>query len=60
MTEQRQPYQQSVDETLAELSSSPSGLSAEEAAARLSSHGANELVEKAKRTLLAMFLDQFK
>jgi Ca2+-transporting ATPase len=49
-----------VEEVLAELKTSPAGLSMEEAAARLASCGANELVEREKRTAPSMLLDQFK
>ncbi|OGS00808.1 MAG: ATPase [Elusimicrobia bacterium RBG_16_66_12] len=54
------PHQQSVDEALAGLKTSSAGLSGGEAALRLARHGANELVEKKKRTLFSMFLDQFR
>jgi len=53
-------HSRSIAETLAALETRAGGLSASEAAARLATHGPNELVEKSKRTLLAMFLDQFK
>ncbi len=46
--------------TLATLGTRSEGLSAVEAAARLAEHGPNELLEKGRRTLLRMFLDQFK
>ncbi|MEI7436314.1 MAG: cation-translocating P-type ATPase [bacterium] len=49
-----------IEETLAALGTRPGGLSADEAAARLATHGPNELLAKRKRTLFAMFLDQFK
>ena len=49
-----------VDAALAALDTRPGGLSTAEAAARLAAHGPNELVAKRKRTVLAMFLDQFK
>jgi Ca2+-transporting ATPase len=49
-----------VDAALAALETRPGGLSAAEAGVRLAAHGPNELVAKRKRTLLAMFLDQFK
>ncbi|MCR4295192.1 MAG: HAD-IC family P-type ATPase, partial [Elusimicrobia bacterium] len=50
----------SADEALAALNTSAAGLTEEEAASRLAEHGPNELVEKQKRGLLAMFLDQFR
>ena len=49
-----------VDAALATLGTRSAGLSAAEAAQRLVAHGPNELVAKRRRTLLAMFLDQFK
>jgi len=49
----------SIDEALAELKSSAQGLANNEALSRLERYGPNELVEKKKRTLLRMFLDQF-
>ncbi|RII27175.1 MAG: ATPase [Geobacter sp.] len=52
-------YQTSITDTLSELGSSPGGLTAEEAAARLAVHGPNELVEKRGRTSLSMLLAQF-
>ena len=60
MTEQGQPHRQSIAEVLAGHSTSPAGLSEAEAAARRALHGPNELIEKKKRGLLSMFLDQFK
>ena len=54
------PHQREAAEVLAALKTSPSGLSGVEAASRLALHGPNELVEKKRRTLFAMFLDQFK
>ena len=53
-------HQLTPEETLAKLETSQSGLSSAEAASRLERYGLNELVEKRKRTLFAMFLDQFK
>jgi Ca2+-transporting ATPase len=55
-----QPYQQNIDEALVELKTTAHGLSDEEARKRLEHYGPNELVEKKKKTLLMMFLDQFK
>lgn len=49
-----------VGEVLAELDSSPDGLSAAEAARRLASFGPNELEVKKGRSPLAIFLDQFR
>jgi Ca2+-transporting ATPase len=49
-----------VAETLAALGTRPEGLSAAEAEALLAVHGPNELVEKRRRSLFSMFLDQFK
>ncbi len=49
-----------IDETRAALGTRPGGLSTDEAAERLVAHGPNELLEKRKRTVFAMFLDQFK
>jgi len=48
------------EEALREKESSLQGLSSGEAEERLARFGRNELKEKAKRTPLAMFLDQFK
>jgi len=45
---------------LAALETRPGGLSDSEVAVRLAAHGPNELVAKRKRTVFAMFLDQFK
>jgi len=50
----------SVGASFASLDTRPGGLSAAEAGARLTAHGPNELVAKGKRTVFAMFLDQFK
>ena len=48
------------DEILGELGSSHKGLSREEVDRRLAEYGPNLLKEKKKRSLFAMFLDQFK
>jgi Ca2+-transporting ATPase len=48
------------EEVFKEKKSSPEGLSSGEAEERLARFGPNELREKAKRTPLAMLLDQFK
>jgi Ca2+-transporting ATPase len=53
-------YQKSVEEALAELKSGRSGITAEEARARRATYGPNELVEKKKKSMLLMFLEQFK
>ncbi|MCD6248880.1 MAG: cation-translocating P-type ATPase [candidate division Zixibacteria bacterium] len=50
----------STEQVFRDTKSSPQGLSSEEAAKLLLEKGPNELIEKAKRTLFAMFLDQFK
>jgi Ca2+-transporting ATPase len=50
----------SASEALAALGSSPAGLDSAEAARRLATHGANELVERDKRTVPGMFFAQFK
>ena len=51
----------SVDDAARELASDPrQGLTPEEAAGRLKSHGPNELAEKKGRGPLLIFLDQFK
>ena len=49
-----------VQQTISELGSSDRGLTALEAKERLRIHGANELVEKKKKSLFVMFLDQFR
>jgi len=49
-----------VPEALAALETRPGGLSTAEVGARLAAHGPNELVVKRRRTVFAMFLDQFK
>ncbi len=48
------------EEVLGELRSATEGLTQEEAATRLEDYGPNVLEEKKKRSVLAMFLDQFK
>jgi len=53
-------YRLTVEETLNELDTSPQGLGDSEVQARREKYGPNELVEKKKKTLLVMFLDQFK
>jgi Ca2+-transporting ATPase len=53
-------HQKDIQQVIDELGSSPRGLSSEEARRRLQEHGPNELKEKAKKTLVMMFLDQFR
>jgi Ca2+-transporting ATPase len=53
-------YNKTKEAVLAELGVTEAGLSVKEAAERLAKFGPNELQEKAKRTPLAMFFDQFK
>jgi Ca2+-transporting ATPase len=53
-------HQKSIDEVFKNLGTSVQGLSAEEARKRLLEYGPNELTEKAKKTPVMMFLDQFK
>jgi len=56
----QETYQQSAQDVLASLHSSPSGLTAEEATARLDRHGPNKLQEAPKATLLQRFFQQLK
>ena len=58
--EDNQLYQKDFEEVIKELGSTRSGLSGEEAQRRLVEFGPNELLEKKKRTILLMLLDQFK
>ncbi|MBI5073842.1 MAG: cation-translocating P-type ATPase [Nitrospirae bacterium] len=53
-------HQKTVEDVFEELNSSLKGISSEEAEKRLLEYGQNELTEKAKKTPLLMFLDQFK
>lgn len=53
-------HQKDISKVFEELNSSQQGLSLEEARKRLSEYGPNSLVEKKKKTPLAMFFDQFK
>jgi Ca2+-transporting ATPase len=53
-------HQQEVKAVLAELDVPIDGLRSEEAGNRLAKFGPNELVEKGKRSLPAMFVDQFR
>ncbi len=50
----------STEQVFRDTKSSPQGLSSKEAATLLQEKGPNQLVEKAKRTLFMLFLDQFK
>ena len=52
--------QKEATDVLRDLGSSPEGLSSLEAQRRLIQYGPNELEEKKKKTLLGLFLDQFK
>ncbi|MBE9529203.1 MAG: HAD-IC family P-type ATPase, partial [Proteobacteria bacterium] len=53
-------HQLEEDEAIKKLRSSVKGLSPDTARKRLEEYGPNELREKAKKTLLMMFLNQFK
>ncbi|MEK7688788.1 MAG: HAD-IC family P-type ATPase, partial [Deltaproteobacteria bacterium] len=53
-------HNKEIKEVLEDLKSSPQGLSSEDAQKKLEEYGPNELLEKKKKTPLAMFLDQFK
>jgi Ca2+-transporting ATPase len=53
-------HQKEINEVVEDLSSSLQGISSEEARKRLEEYGPNELIEKKKKTLFMMFLDQFK
>ncbi|MBI4826583.1 MAG: cation-translocating P-type ATPase [Nitrospirae bacterium] len=53
-------HQKKINEVVDELKSSLQGISSEEADKRLGEYGPNELKEKAKKTPLMMFFDQFK
>ncbi len=52
-------HQKTVEETRSILKSGRAGITADEARARLATYGPNELVEKARKTALMMFLGQF-
>jgi Ca2+-transporting ATPase len=52
-------HQQTSQETLTSLKSSLAGITGKDALARLHQYGPNELVEKARRKPLMMFLGQF-
>ncbi|HQE80887.1 MAG TPA: calcium-translocating P-type ATPase, PMCA-type [Syntrophorhabdaceae bacterium] len=49
-----------TDNIVKQLNSSLDGLTNDEARKRLNEYGPNELMEKKKKTAIAMFLDQFK
>jgi Ca2+-transporting ATPase len=53
-------HQKTVADVIEELNSSLQGISSEEARKRLLEYGPNELKEKKKKTLLMMFIDQFR
>ena len=53
-------YNRSADDVLAEVESSAQGLSAQEAAQRLSANGNNELTEGERSSAFRTFLGQFK
>lgn len=53
-------YQKSAEEVFELLKSSSGGLSSVEAADRLLEYGRNELIEARKKSVIIMFLDQFK
>lgn len=59
VTEGRPWHALSADETLQALESRPTGLTEEEAAARLAANGANRLPEPARRSAFMRFLLQF-
>jgi len=56
----REYYKMSAENALKELNSSIGGLKPGEAHQRLAEHGANEFKTKGKKSLTAIFLDQFK
>ena len=56
----QQEYVQTPQELIAELDTNPSGLSSEEAAARLEKYGPNKLKDAEKPTLLQRFIEQLK
>src|SRR6478672_7176767 len=53
-------YQRKAEDTIAVLSSSPDGLSHDEAGARLKQYGRNEIFQKKKQPTLVLFLNQFR
>ena len=56
----KQEYVQTPEELIAELNTSPDGLSSTEAAARLEKYGPNKLKDAEKPTLLQRFIEQLK
>lgn len=56
----KSPHTKNLNELYEVLESSPQGLSSHEAGRRLEEFGKNELKEKAKKSSLSRFLDQFK
>ncbi len=55
-----QYYQKTIDQAFTDLGTSVQGLTAEEVQKRLLKYGPNELTEKARKTPLMMFFDQFR
>ncbi len=53
-------YQMDAADVAEAFKTSPLGLSSEEARKRLLEYGLNEIIEKEKKSLLMMFLDQFR
>jgi Ca2+-transporting ATPase len=53
-------HQKEIREIIEGLKTSPQGITSEEARKRLREFGSNELQEKKQKTLLMMFLDQFR
>ena len=53
-------HQLDIKSTCEKLKTSPNGLSGAEAANRINEYGHNEIIEKKKRSPVAMFLSQFK
>jgi len=60
LTDVKPWHSMSIDEVLKELDTTFDGLSDVEAKARLEKYGFNELVEKAKVSVIKIFIDQFK
>lgn len=56
---EKKPYQQSVNEVLEKKQSQPSGLTQNEASARLAQHGPNALPEKTGKPAWLRFLAHF-
>ena len=53
-------HQKTVEDVIEELNSSLKGISSEEARKRILEYGPNELKEEKKKTVLMMFLEQFR